>query len=135
MHASLRFGLALAVVGIAGGALALGIAQWQRETRAQVMAEGSTGGRTAAGEALIGRYGCGACHEIPRISNAVGRVGPSLRGFSERTHIAGVLANEPDALVRWLQHPQSVVPGTGMPDQAISHEEARDIAAYLYTVP
>jgi cytochrome c len=134
MHASLRFGLGLVVVGIAVAALALGIGQWQRETRAQVMAEGSTGGRTTAGKALIGRYGCGACHEIPRISNAVGRVGPSLGGLSQRTQIAGVLANQPDNLVRWLQHPQSIVPGNGMPDQGITPEEARDIAAYLYTL-
>lgn len=134
MQASLRFGWGLLFAGVIGGALALGIAGWQRETRSQAMAEGSTGGRTEAGKALIGRYGCGACHDIPGIADAIGRVGPSLDGFSQRTEIAGVLPNQPDALVRWLQHPQAVVPGNGMPDQGVTPREARDIAAFLYTV-
>lgn len=135
MQASLRFGCGLVLVGVLGAALALGLVHWQRETRWRVMAEASTGGDATAGKMLIGRYGCGACHEIPGIANAGGRVGPSLDGFSRRMQIAGVLANRPDAVQGWLRHPQAVVPGNGMPDQGLTAQEARDIAAYLYTLP
>lgn len=134
MQASVRFGWGLLVAGVVGGTLALGVVGWQRETRSQIMAEGSTDGRTKAGKALVDRYGCGGCHEIPGIANAVGRVGPSLEGFSQRAELAGVLANRPEALVRWLQIPQAILPGNGMPDQGITPNEARDIAAYLYSV-
>ena len=48
--------------------------------------------------------------------------------------IAGMLPNTPDNLVLWLQRPQSVVPGNGMPDMGLSPRQAHDIAAYLYTL-
>jgi cytochrome c1 len=35
---------------------------------------------------------------------------------------------------RWIQHPQQVAPGNGMPDLGISDIQARDISAYLYTL-
>jgi cytochrome c1 len=48
--------------------------------------------------------------------------------------VAGKLPNTPDQLVRWIQQPQAVEPGTAMPDLGVSLAEARDIAAYLYTL-
>jgi cytochrome c len=35
-------------------------------------------------------------------------------------------------MVRWIRHPQQLVPGSGMPDQGVTGREARDLAAYLY---
>jgi cytochrome c len=37
-------------------------------------------------------------------------------------------------MVRWIRDPQQVVPGNAMPDMAINQPDARDIAAYLYTL-
>ena len=37
-------------------------------------------------------------------------------------------------MTRWLRDPQRVLPGNGMPDQAVTDAEARDMAAYLYTI-
>lgn len=134
MFASLRFGLALFVTGLLAASAALGLAQWQREARARTMAEAATGGHVDAGKVLIGRYGCGACHEIPSVPAASGRVGPSLEGFAGRAEIAGLLPNDPAELDLWLRQPQTVKPGNGMPNQGISETEARDIAAYLLTL-
>ena len=86
------------------------------------------------GAVQITRAECGACHEIPGITDANGLVGPPLTHFGRRTMVAGMLPNRPDALVRWLRDPQSVVPGNGMPDTHLSDQQARDVAAYLYTL-
>lgn len=91
-------------------------------------------GDVEAGKAAIGRYGLAACHVIPGIAGAQGQVGPSLGGIALRREIAGVLSNEPGNMVRWLRHLQQVVPGNGMPQQGVTGREARDMAAYLYTV-
>lgn len=86
------------------------------------------------GKAAIERYGCGSCHVIPGVKQARGRVGPQLNDFSNQIYIAGLLANVPDNLIAWLRDPQAVNPGTAMPNLEVSEEEARDIAAYLYTL-
>jgi len=90
------------------------------------------GGDPGRGAVLVGRFSCGACHQIAGVQNANGQVGPPLSTFASRTMIAGVLPNTPENLVRWLRHPQSIVPGNAMPDVGLSDLQARDIAAYLY---
>lgn len=93
------------------------------------------GGDLRNGKLLLGRYSCGACHEIPGVEGANGLVGPPLGAFSRRTMIAGMLPNTPSNLVLWLRHPQSVTPGNAMPDVGLTDPQARDIAAYLYARP
>jgi len=90
------------------------------------------GGNPGQGALLVGRFSCGACHEIAGVEGAIGQVGPPLSTFGERTMIAGVLPNTPENLVRWLRHPQSVVPGNAMPDVGLTDAQARDVAAWLY---
>jgi cytochrome c len=94
----------------------------------------TTGGDARHGRKVIQAYGCGACHTIPGIHGASGVVGPPLYFFSRRTMIAGELPNTPDNLVRWIENPPSVESGTAMPKLGLSDEEARDAAAYLYTL-
>lgn len=91
-------------------------------------------GDAAAGEQKIQEYGCPACHVIPGIPGANGMVGPPLVDWSERHYIAGNLSNLPENLVRWIMNPQEVEPGTAMPDMDVTEEDARDIAAYLYSL-
>jgi cytochrome c2 len=45
-----------------------------------------------------------------------------------------MLRNTPSNLTRWLRDPQGVVPGNAMPDMGITEDQARDMAAYLYTL-
>jgi cytochrome c2 len=101
---------------------------------AEVMAERVSGGNSKNGEHLIFTYGCGTCHVIPGISGANGTAGPPLKGFASRTYIAGVLQNWPENLVRWITQPQEVTKGTAMPDLGVTRDQARDMAAYLYTL-
>jgi cytochrome c len=93
-----------------------------------------TGGNPDRGAQLIRQYRCGSCHMIPGIRNASGLVGPPLILFGRRTYIAGEVPNNPDNLIRWLKSPPSIEPGTAMPVLGLSDDQARDIAAYLYTL-
>jgi cytochrome c len=92
------------------------------------------GGNIRAGRALLQAYGCGSCHVIPGVPNAHGLVGPPLYFWARRTYIAGELPNTPDNLVKWIESPPSVEPGTAMPILGVSDQQARDMAAYLYTI-
>lgn len=92
------------------------------------------GGDAARGARWIREAGCARCHTIPGIENATGNVGPPLTRIGSRTFIAGVLDNNPGNLVRWIRDPQGVVPGNAMPNMGLSAAQARDIAAYLYTL-
>jgi cytochrome c2 len=87
-----------------------------------------------AGRALVERVGCGSCHVFPDIAWPRGTVGPALIGFADQTLIAGRIPNRPDLLAAFVRNAPAVVPGTTMPAMPINEGEARDIAAYLYTL-
>ena len=93
-----------------------------------------TGGDDRRGREFIDRYGCGSCHTIPGIARARGHVGPPLEGIAQRSYLGGVLPNTPDNMILWIRYPQKVDPRTAMPDLGVSDPEARDMAAYLYTL-
>ncbi len=92
------------------------------------------GGDADRGHRAIVKYGCGACHMIPGIDRANGMVGPPLIHWRQRMIIAGEIPNVPDRLIMWIRMPQAIEPGTAMPNMGVSDAEARDIAAYLYTI-
>lgn len=92
------------------------------------------GGVPARGKVAIETFGCGSCHTIPGIADARGTVGPPLFFWSRRTYIAGEVPNTPDFLIRWIEVPQAIEPGTAMPNLGVPEGAARDIAAYLYTI-
>jgi cytochrome c oxidase assembly factor CtaG/cytochrome c2 len=94
-----------------------------------------TGGDPHRGAEALRRFGCGACHVVPGIPGAEGRVGPPLAGVGGRSYIGGVLTNTPDHMVRWIVNPRAVDSLTAMPNEGVTEGEARDIAAYLYTRP
>ena len=89
------------------------------------------GGDPKAGERLIEHYGCGACHTIPGVTDADGRVAPSLDGFAKKQKILGAFPNTPANLTLWIENPQRVAPGTRMPGLGVTRHDARQIAAYL----
>ena len=94
----------------------------------------ATGGHPARGEQVIARYECGKCHMIPGIDGANGVVGPPLNFMARRSTLAGNFPNDPHHLVEWVRTPQEMKPGTAMPDLGLSEQQARDVAAYLYTL-
>lgn len=132
MPASLRWLALLAAAAVSTAIVSGGMIYAGSRERSRVMAEQIAGGDSKAGRRAIADYGCGGCHVIPGISGANGAVGPALAGIATRAEIAGHLPNDPDAMVRWLMHPQRVAPGNGMPEQGVTDRQARDMAAYLY---
>jgi L-cysteine S-thiosulfotransferase len=92
------------------------------------------GADPARGYAVVERVGCAACHALPDVAWPKGSVGGPLAGFATRPLIAGRLPNQPDVLVTWLRDAPSLSPQTGMPPMPITDAEARDVAAYLYTL-
>lgn len=91
-------------------------------------------GDVEAGRRAAGQYLCATCHQIPGLTGATRHVGPPLSGIANRRYIAGILVNNPENMVGWLQDPQYFDPLSAMPDLGVTEEDARDIAAYLYTL-
>lgn len=124
--------LSIALVAALGAGYFYNAYTTSRERQRQ--AELLTGGDVHRGRIDILRYGCAGCHTIRGIPRADGLVGPPLTTLSQRVFVAGVLKNTPDNLVRWIVNPREINPRTAMPVTGISQAEARDVAAYLYTL-
>jgi cytochrome c1 len=90
-------------------------------------------GDPARGHLLVGRYGCASCHVIPGASDR-GLVGPPLAHMAQRRYVAGHFPNVPQNLIEWIRFPAELKPATAMPDLGVGDRDARDIAAYLYTL-
>lgn len=91
------------------------------------------GGDASTGKRLVTQYQCGACHRIPDIPGAGGEAGPDLEHFAKLSYIAGRIPNQPDRLTAWLLDPPALKPGTAMPAMGLTEQEARHMAAFLYT--
>jgi len=107
---------------------ACGPGRYEREARAM------TGGDPLRGRTALRSYGCDTCHTIPGVATANATVGPPLTQIARRTYLAGRLANTPQNMTLWIRSPREVDPQTAMPDTGVSINDARDIAAYLYTL-
>jgi len=118
---------------VAAGAAGMWEFQQERSETLQ-RAASLTGGDPHAGEEAVVRYGCGSCHTIPGLTQAHGMVGPPLGGFAGRVYVAGVLSNTPDNVMGWVKDPQGIDPQTAMPNTGVTDADARDIAAFLYTL-
>lgn len=81
---------------------------------------------------LMVANGCAGCHQISGVPGARGTTGPPLDGILQRSYIGGVVRNTPENLIRWIRFSRNIDPKTAMPSTAISEEDARHIAAYLY---
>ncbi|MBI1682914.1 c-type cytochrome [Caulobacter hibisci] len=92
------------------------------------------GADPARGLTLIKAEGCGVCHRVPGLKWPRGGVGGSLDSFSSQAMIAGRSPNRPDVLVAWLRDAPAMAPDTAMPASGLSEAQARDVAAYLYTL-
>jgi cytochrome c2 len=92
----------------------------------------TNGGDARIGREEIRKYGCNSCHEISGVPGARGLIGPPLTNIGQRYYIAGELANTPNNLMSWIQHPHQIEPHTLMPEMGVSEQDSRNIAAYLY---
>jgi cytochrome c len=87
----------------------------------------------ARGIELTSHYGCASCHDIPGAA-ITGHVGPTLRGVHQRAFLVGGLPNTPGQLVDLIRFPERARPGTLMPNLGVSEPDARELAAFLYTL-
>ena len=92
------------------------------------------GGDPERGRLLTQQYQCAACHFIPEVQGTNGDAGPSLQYMGRLSYIAGSIPNQPENMIRFLRNPPAVKPGTLMPALGISEEEARHMAAFMYTL-
>lgn len=119
----------LLALGVGGAVLA---EHMKEERDRRLRAEAITGGSVERGKRLFSAYGCGGCHSLAGVPGARGLVGPTLDGVGSRAVLAGRLENKPENLMRWIGDPQSVSPGTAMPNLGVTARDRRDIAAFLY---
>jgi cytochrome c len=92
------------------------------------------GGDARLGKELVAQYQCGACHKIPQVRGAGGEAAPDLEGFGKLSYIANGIPNQPAQLTAWLVDPPAMKPGTAMPALGVTEQEARNMAAFLYTL-
>lgn len=102
--------------------------------RASEITQNVAGGDAIRGKIALEQYECGVCHVIPDIRGARGAVGPPLAGYARNVYIAGKYPNQPERLVHWIIDPPSLAPKTAMPAIGVTEPEARDMAAYLYSL-
>ena len=125
------FGAFAVLLTLAAGVILIGSC----ESKQMQVAARITGGNPKSGREKITRYGCPACHEIPGINVAKGRVGPPLEHIASRTYLGGEIPNTPRNMMLWVRTPRTVEPHTAMPDMGVTEDDARDITAYLYSLP
>lgn len=104
------------------------------QQRAKAALNPSYQGDVAAGKQALQQYLCATCHRIPGIVGANQHVGPPLDGIGKRKYIGGVVPNTPENMVRWLLDPKQIDPLSAMPNLHVTEKDARDIAAFLYTL-
>lgn len=109
-------------------ALALGVASCGGEVHSL------PAGDRENGRLLLRQFGCGACHEIPGVADAQGRVGPPLKGVARRVYIGGVLPTTPGNMAAFIRSPRKFESSSVMPDLGVTEAHARDMVAYLYTL-
>lgn len=88
--------------------------------------------QAAEGRALFLGAGCGTCHRVDG-TEARGTAGPDLSHVGSRLTIgAGLIANEPDALARFIADAGAAKPGARMPPYpGLSAAELSAMAAWL----
>jgi hypothetical protein len=57
-----------------------------------------------------------------------------VRSWSLRSTIGGHTSNTPEHVITWLRSADEIHPGTDTPNLELTERQARDIAAYVFTV-
>jgi cytochrome c len=140
----LTVGLGLAVA--AAGCASAGIGGKPPEPTPRVPTAGAPAARLTpvpglpgdpeAGRRAFLATGCGGCHTLASVDGAAGLAGPILTNVVLRPTLAGErIPMSPETMTRWLLNPAAVKPGTTMPNVGLDEQEARDLTAYLYSLP
>jgi cytochrome c2 len=115
-----------------GGTMLLCVLAGCAESREQAVRV--TGGDPQRGRVELKRHACGVCHVIPGVRGARGQVGPTLESYSRRVYVAGKFSKDPEVLMHWIKDAPLLAPDSAMPAIDVTEQQARDMAAYLYTL-
>jgi len=121
-----RWAIALILVGLilSAGSIVSAAEQSSIESDAKVLSVDTPISQVEEGRQLFIAKGCMVCHsnaDTNHIREFGVDIGPDLSNFSA----------SPEYLRLWLAAPQSVKPGTGMPDLDLSEVEIESLIAYL----
>ena len=102
---------------------------WQQQQARTIAAPAAD---VAEGARIFQERTCVNCHVIGGTGIPVG---PDLTHLASReTLAAGVIQNSPENLYNWIKDPQTIKPGSYMPDLQLPEEELRALVAYLGTL-
>ncbi|WP_304826443.1 cytochrome c oxidase subunit II [Candidatus Binatus sp.] len=105
-------------------------AKWQAAEIAGPAAAPPDDHLAADGAKVFANSPCTTCHTIQGVSK--GYLGPELTHFGSRSTLAaGVLANTPDNVAKWITDPQSIKPGANMPPLILAGPKRDALVAYL----
>jgi cytochrome c oxidase subunit II len=109
--------------------------EFQKWEQAQLVAASPPVSENARkGLALFEQTSCVNCHAI-KGTIASATAGPDLTHFASRKQLgAGIVANTPENLRRWLRDPQQVKVGVKMPNFKFTDEQVMQLADYIETL-
>ena len=109
--------------------------EFQKWEQAQLVAASQPVSENAQkGLALFEQMSCVNCHAI-KGTIASATFGPDLTHFASRKQLgAGIVANTPENLRRWLRDPQQVKVGVKMPNFKFTEEQVTQLADYIETL-
>ena len=97
-----------------------------------------TGGDPQVGKEKVISHDCHSCHEIPGVPVNANRKGPGLTHWSRKSKIADQWPNTPENLEDYIRHPDRMMHGKGVKSEismpSVNAEDAKNIAAYLYSI-
>jgi cytochrome c oxidase subunit II len=89
------------------------------------------GRQQQTGKQLFESKACAACHTIQG-SLASGSIGPDLTHLASRHYIAaGLLPTNRGTIAAWVADPQTLKPGSNMPQVPLTADELNALSAYL----
>jgi cytochrome c2 len=80
------------------------------------------------------KHDCTSCHTVPRIEGDENVQGPSLSHWASRDLVAKEWPNTPENVENWIRHSEQLRPSTTMKLMTVDEKDARDIAAYLFSL-
>jgi len=78
---------------------------------------------------------CVACHAV---EGTMKSVGPNLKGFADKSTVAGYLEMKEEDILKWLKNPKEVKPQNTMPspmqDLKLTEDQLKALSKYLMTL-
>jgi len=94
-----------------------------------------TDSAVAIGKQLVTGGVCAGCHTVRGTTAQFARTGPDLTHLARRSTIAaGILDNNAQNLMKWIDNAPAIKPGALMPNMGLSEQELQYIVAYLQTL-